>query len=135
MIYIDSGWYPTAVSLVSELIEEDPHAAAPNKGCRPRVNNDGALSMANTKSPIRGGVHPPVGWCEEHVNDWIVARIKGQPWVPGPLPKFPTVIRKRELVRRVGLSHVRIWQLEREGKFPRRFPLTDRPGASDAAAD
>jgi predicted DNA-binding transcriptional regulator AlpA len=91
--------------------------------------------MAN-HSPDISGISSPrtaVGWIEEAVNDWIHARIKGQSWVPGPAPRWPTIIRRQELLRRVGLSYVRIWQLEKEGKFPKRVRLTDRAEAQDAA--
>ena len=91
--------------------------------------------VQNMSGLASGNGRRSVGWCEEEVNAWIVAKIKGQIWVPGPLPKFPTIIRKAEVVRRVGLSHVRIWQLERESWFPRRFPLTDRVAETADAAD
>jgi predicted DNA-binding transcriptional regulator AlpA len=83
----------------------------------------------------RGRTAGACGWIEEAVNDWIHARIKGQPWVPREMPRYPAIIRRQELLRRVGLSHVRIWQLEREGKFPARIRLTDRAEVADAAAD
>ena len=69
-----------------------------------------------------------VGWVEEEVNRWVRCRIKNELWTPGPIPQFPTIIRKNELMRRIGLSHVRIWQLEKENKFPRRVRLTGEAG-------
>lgn len=33
------------------------------------------------------------------------------------------IIRKRELMARVGLSSTTIWRLEKSGKFPRRVKL------------
>jgi predicted DNA-binding transcriptional regulator AlpA len=83
----------------------------------------------------RGRAAWAVGWIEEDVNAWIRSRIRGVPWVQGPMPRYPTIIRKQELLRRVGLSHVRIWQLEKEGKFPKRVRLTDRAEAPADAAD
>jgi predicted DNA-binding transcriptional regulator AlpA len=93
-------------------------------------------TLANPSPDFSGFHGPAVGWVEEAVNEWIIARIKGQPWTPGPMPRWPTIIRKQELLRRVGLSHVRIWQMERDGKFPKRVRLTDRATeAGNAAAD
>jgi len=96
--------------------------------------------MAKPKGPVRnptpdqrGLGSAPVGWCQEQVDEWVRAKIKGRQWAPSPMPLYPTIIRKPELLRRVGLSHVTIWKLEREGKFPRRFPLVERGEAADAA--
>jgi predicted DNA-binding transcriptional regulator AlpA len=65
-----------------------------------------------------------VAWVEEQVDDWIRSRIRGIAWSPGPIPQHPRLIRKAEVLRRVGLSHVTIWQLERNGRFPARVLLT-----------
>jgi predicted DNA-binding transcriptional regulator AlpA len=75
----------------------------------------------------------PRGWISEHVDDWVAARIKGRAWVEQPLPRFPTVIRKHELLRRTGLSYPTIWAMEKRGEFPKGFPLTYAQGAVDAA--
>jgi predicted DNA-binding transcriptional regulator AlpA len=93
--------------------------------------------LANA-SPNKNGIghgRVPVGWIEQHVNEWIISRIKGKPWIQGPMPQYPSIIRKAELLSRIGLSHVRIWQLEREGKFPKRVRLTDRAEEVADAAD
>jgi predicted DNA-binding transcriptional regulator AlpA len=72
-----------------------------------------------------------VGWVEQHVDHWIHTRIRGEEWVPPEIPEHPVMIRKEELLRRVGLSYPTIWQLERDGQFPRRVTLT--PLAREAA--
>jgi predicted DNA-binding transcriptional regulator AlpA len=72
-----------------------------------------------------------VAWVEEDVDDWIKCKIRGVPWSPGGIPEHPTLIRKAEVCRRVGLSHVTIWQMERQGRFPARVPLMG--AAADAA--
>jgi predicted DNA-binding transcriptional regulator AlpA len=89
----------------------------------------------NTSGIGRARTGRAVGWIEEDINDWIHARIKGQSWVQGPMPRRPTFIRKNEVLRRIGLSHVRIWQLEKEGKFPKRIVLTGEQVESSDAAD
>ncbi len=33
------------------------------------------------------------------------------------------IVRKPELLARIGLSHPTIWRLERDGKFPKRVSL------------
>jgi predicted DNA-binding transcriptional regulator AlpA len=72
-----------------------------------------------------------VGWIEQHVDDWIHSRIKGVNWVQPEVPEHPVMIRKAEVLRRVGLSHPVIWDMERRGQFPQRVRLT--PQARDAA--
>jgi prophage regulatory protein len=34
------------------------------------------------------------------------------------------ILREPELLARVGLGHTRVWELERAGKFPRRFKIS-----------
>jgi hypothetical protein len=62
----------------------------------------------------------PARWIEQHVDGWILARIKGEEWVPEPVPPQPVLIKRKEVERRTGFSHVHIWRLEKIGKFPRR---------------
>jgi hypothetical protein len=58
---------------------------------------------------------------EQQVDAWIHARIKGEEWVPPEdVPEHPVLIRRKEVERRTGFSHVHIWRLEKIGKFPRR---------------
>ncbi len=67
-------------------------------------------------------------YVEQHVDDWIRARIRGEEWAPAPLPEHPVLIRKKEMLRRVGLTDPAVWHLEQRGKFPKRIRLTDAPG-------
>jgi hypothetical protein len=62
-----------------------------------------------------------VVYIEQQLDDWLRAKVRGEAWRP-VVPKNPTFIRRKEVLRRVGLSHVTIWKLEREGKFPRHSP-------------
>ena len=89
--------------------------------------------LAN-KSPNMAGLTSggrATGWVKQHVYAWVNARIKGQPWTPGAMPQWPEILRKREVLAIIGLSNVRLWQLEQEGKFPKRIKLTE---GGDAAA-
>jgi predicted DNA-binding transcriptional regulator AlpA len=92
-----------------------------------------AVSNANKTRGISGSP-PPVAWVEAEIDAWIRARIKGAPYQPPPLGEQPVVlIRKPEVLRRTGLSHVGIWRLEKQGKFPKRVQLSDRQEIADAA--
>ena len=42
------------------------------------------------------------------------------------------LIRKKEVLQRVGLSYPTIWSMMREGAFPRSIRLTDGPSAKVA---
>jgi predicted DNA-binding transcriptional regulator AlpA len=86
--------------------------------------NANAKVIRNPTPDTRGLGAAAKGWCGEQVDHWIHCRIKGQAWTPIPMPRYPTIIRRPELLRRVGLSHVTIWAMERDGLFPRRFALT-----------
>lgn len=44
---------------------------------------------------------------------------------------MPGVIRKQDLRRETGLSHSTVFRLEKAGRFPRRFNLTERLVAWD----
>jgi predicted DNA-binding transcriptional regulator AlpA len=95
-----------------------------------------SVTLANPHpdvAKLRARGNAPLGWISEHVDDWIRAQIKGVPYAPGPLPQFPTVIRKKELLRRVGLSYPTVWALMKKELFPKSFRLTDRAEAQDAA--
>jgi len=35
------------------------------------------------------------------------------------------VLREREVLARIRLSHTRLWELEQAGKFPRRFKISE----------
>jgi hypothetical protein len=59
-------------------------------------------------------------YVEQMVDDWIRATIRGEPWVEVQ-PEQPVFIRKREVLRRVGLSDFTVWHLEQQGRFPRRL--------------
>lgn len=41
------------------------------------------------------------------------------------MPDKPVFIRRREVLRRVGVSHVTIWTWEREGRFPKAIRLNE----------
>jgi hypothetical protein len=74
-----------------------------------------------------------VFYCEQSVNEWCRAQIKGVPWTPNPeLPEKPKFINKREMLNRVGLSFVTCWKLEKEGRFPKRYRLASKMEAVDA---
>lgn len=67
----------------------------------------------------------PVAWVEAEIENWIRSRIRGLPWVPAKeICDSPRLIRRPEVLRRVGLSYPTIWALERDGKFPPRVKLT-----------
>ena len=86
--------------------------------------------MANYGS-IPPDTQGAVGWIESQVDEWVHARIRGEEWTPGPVPPHPSIIRKAQVFRRTGPSHVSIWKMERAGRFPRRIRLTEV--AHDAA--
>jgi hypothetical protein len=95
------------------------------------------VSRGNPKpdvAKLRRAGNAPRGYIENDINDWIVAYIKGVPWVQGPRPRFPVIIRKREVMRRTGLSYPTIWAREKKGTFPKGFSLGEA-GVADAAAD
>jgi prophage regulatory protein len=50
-----------------------------------------------------------------------------------PISPTVTLLRKPEVERRVGLKRSRIDELEREGKFPRRIPISNRAVAWSSA--
>lgn len=70
-------------------------------------------------------------YIEQQIDDWIRCQIAGRQWRPIE-PDRPTFIRKREVLRRVGLSFFSIWKMEREGRFPRRYRIGEV--TSDATA-
>jgi predicted DNA-binding transcriptional regulator AlpA len=74
------------------------------------------------------------GYLESDVNAWIHARIKGEPWEPGPIPADPRILRLREAQERTGLSNFTLWTMERAGTFPKRIRLTDPVGREPADA-
>ena len=81
--------------------------------------------MSNS-NPNRSGlvVHPvPIGWVEEEVDNAIHAWIKGQPWQPKPLTRPVAILRKKEVMRRTGLSYPTIWAREKKGLFPAKVQL------------
>ena len=84
--------------------------------------------------PSSGSGRRACGWLEHEIDAWVFQRVKGYPWTPVPPAEHPKILRKKEVLARVGLSHVRIWQLEREGKFPKRFALTDSTGLGGPAS-
>ena len=74
-----------------------------------------------------------VFYCEQHIDEWTRAQIKGVPWNPNPVsPEQPNFIPKREMLRRVGLSFVTVWKMEKEGRFPKRYRLTSKMEVADA---
>lgn len=75
----------------------------------------------------------PAFWVEEYVNSWIIARIKGQPWVAPVVPANPTLIRKPEVLRRTGMSNVFLWTMEKQGKFPKRLHIENLVEEDEAA--
>jgi prophage regulatory protein len=44
----------------------------------------------------------------------------------GPKSDHPVILRKKDVQKRVGLSLVRIWELEKRGEFPSRVNLDGR---------
>jgi predicted DNA-binding transcriptional regulator AlpA len=90
--------------------------------------------MANPKPNI-GALHAHgpslVGYVEQEIDRYIHCLVKGVPYTPGPLPDKPVLIRKKEAMRRVGLSYPTMWLKEKKGIFPKRVHLS---GAADAAA-
>jgi predicted DNA-binding transcriptional regulator AlpA len=82
--------------------------------------------MANFQAK-RPATTVAVGYVEQAVDDWIKSRIRGVPWTPGPIPEHPRLIRKNEMLRRVGLSYPTVWELEKRGKFPTRIRLAADP--------
>jgi predicted DNA-binding transcriptional regulator AlpA len=88
-----------------------------------------APNTAGLCAPGRGAV----GWCREQVDSWVHSRVKNTLWMCPPLPRYPTIIRKRELIERTGLSHVTLWKMEKRGLFPPRFKLTGPVVIDDAA--
>jgi predicted DNA-binding transcriptional regulator AlpA len=65
-----------------------------------------------------------VVYCEQQVDDWLRAKVRGEPWRL-VVPRQPTFIRRREVVRRVGLTYPTIWKMERDGTFPRPIRLNE----------
>jgi predicted DNA-binding transcriptional regulator AlpA len=76
-------------------------------------------------NPDTGGLFKsgPVAWDESQVTDFIHCCIKKMPYTAAPLPERPTLIRKREVMRRVGLSYPTIWKMEKQGRFPQRVRI------------
>jgi predicted DNA-binding transcriptional regulator AlpA len=79
--------------------------------------------MANPH-PKNAHTSSPALWIEQQVDDWIRATIKRQRWVP-VMPDKPSFVRKAEVLRRVGLSNVSLWLMEKRGEFPQRLHLED----------
>jgi prophage regulatory protein len=42
---------------------------------------------------------------------------------------YRTILRRREVLRRVGLSNVQVWRLEKKGEFPARVALSTEHSA------
>ena len=62
-------------------------------------------------------------WPEHQIDHWIHCRIRGADptAVPVEEPEHPRLIPQREVLRRVGLSRVTVWRLEKNGAFPARI--------------
>jgi predicted DNA-binding transcriptional regulator AlpA len=73
----------------------------------------------------------PAFWIEQEVDAWCHAAIKGVRWTPTGPPEKPNFIRKREVLRRTGLSHFSIWSMEKKGRFPKRVRLGEVADAAD----
>jgi predicted DNA-binding transcriptional regulator AlpA len=89
-----------------------------------------------TQRRVPPSVTTAAGYLESEVDRFIHARIKGEPWAPGPIPEHPSIVRLKEAQRRTGLSNFSLWTMEQAGKFPKRLRLTeatDREPADDAA--
>ena len=91
--------------------------------------------MSNPTPDLRG-LDPGRGvvvYVEDQIDEFLRCCVKGVPYTqPDDLPERPRFIRKKEAIRRVGLSYVTMWSMERQGRFPRRFHIA--PGGVDAAA-
>jgi predicted DNA-binding transcriptional regulator AlpA len=82
------------------------------------------MAKGNPHPDTKGLGSVPVGWDDGQITDFIHKRIKGLPYTaPAELPERPTIIRKREVIKRTGLSYPTIWALERDGRFPARVAL------------
>ena len=78
--------------------------------------------MTNGSEPPR--TRRKVRWPEHEISNWIVSRIRGEQWHPsGEIPENPSLIGRREVLRRCSISNTQVWALERAGKFPRRVAL------------
>ena len=65
-------------------------------------------------------------YLEADVDAWIRARIRGEKWFPAAEHPEPLrLIPRRETLRRVGLSGVTLWKMERAGLFPRPVRPTE----------
>jgi hypothetical protein len=106
-----------------------PAGASRGEGAMPRGNPRPDLAK------LRRYGNVPRGYIENDINDWIVAHLKGEAWVQAPRPQFPVVIRKREVMRRTGLSYPTIWSREKKGTFPKGFSLADPPPVEASDAD
>jgi predicted DNA-binding transcriptional regulator AlpA len=73
--------------------------------------------MSNTKRKMPAD-NSAVFYVEQQIDDWIRAQINGNPWQPVE-PAKPVLIRRREVLRRVGFSNFKRWRLESDGRFPR----------------
>jgi predicted DNA-binding transcriptional regulator AlpA len=62
-------------------------------------------------------------WVEQDIDHWIRCRIKGVPWFPAETPEHPVLIKRAEVVRRIGLSYMAIFNMIKAGKFPRAIKL------------
>jgi hypothetical protein len=106
---------------------------------RSALQREGALGTMSNRSPdmraMRARGNAPSAWIGEWVMDWVHARVRGEEWVQGPMPKFPTIFRKHTVLDRTGLSNVTLWSLEGKGLFPKRFALLDRVAEAQDAAE
>jgi len=77
------------------------------------------MSNPNAQQPADSRA---VFWVQQQVDDWIHAQIRGEDWQPVE-PAQPVLIRKREVLRRVGLSYFSVWKMETAGRFPARVRI------------
>jgi len=79
------------------------------------------MANPNAKAPTSANV---VLYIEQQVDDWTRARIAGKRWIERT-PESPTFIRRKEVLRRIGVSHMTIYSMEKAGKFPRGIKLRE----------
>ncbi len=97
------------------------------------------------KPPYQGGVRGKpwsvdvrkTFYNEDEVTRWIAAQLRGEAWHPSATPDpRPTLISRREVLRRVPFSYPTIWKLEKTGRFPTPIKIGPAPrGLLDAAAE
>jgi Prophage CP4-57 regulatory protein (AlpA) len=77
-----------------------------------------------------------VGYIEHEVENHLrqLRRVAtGAPVAPPvPTPEHLRIITVAEAARRVGVSRVHLWRMEKAGKFPSRVRLIDAPVSTDA---